>query len=268
MPGPTAPLGVRVVFVAVEGFGKTTTGALGEAPLIIMAPEEQGYLTLHSRGLVPACPMMQPRSWPQLLAAVEAVATDPGDRRTLVLDAMVGLEALCAAHVCQTNFGGDWGERGFAAYGRGARIVSREWPQLLARLSAVSRRGVDVLLLGHARVKRFSAPDGPDYDRYECNVGTEDVWARTKAWGEAVLFGMFRPIVEQSRPESNVARAHGKAIAHQRILRCQYSAVADSKNQFGLEPEYAMPDNAAAFAASFWHLVKGSAAAGGKERKR
>ncbi len=255
--------GVRVVYVAVEGFGKTTVGALGPAPLMIIAPEEHGYLTLYSRGLVPELPVMQPRSWPQLLAGIEAVTAEPGEVGTVVLDAIVGFESLCAAWVCQTNFGGDWGERGFAAYGRGSRIVAREWPGLLARLTALSRRGVNVLMLGHARVRRFNAPDGPDYDRYECNVGTDEVWARTKAWGEAVLFGSFRPIVEQDRVEGNVAKAHGKAIAHERILRCQYSAVADAKNQFGLAPEYKLPDDPAACAAAFWALIINS-----KENRR
>lgn len=258
--------GVRVVYVAVEGFGKTTTGALGPNPLMIMAPEEQGYLTLHSRSLVPELPMMQPRSWPQLLAGIEQIIGSPSEYETVVLDAMVGLEALCASWVCHTNFGGDWGERGFAAYGRGTRIVAREWPQLLARLSALADRGVNVLVLGHARVKRFNAPDGPDYDRYECNCGSDEVWARTKAWGEAVLFGMFRPIVEQNRPESNIAKAHGKAIAHERIMRCEYSAVADAKNQYGLEAEYRLPDEPRACAAAFWGLVIGGKAA--KENRR
>lgn len=250
--------GVRVVYVAVEGFGKTTVGAFGPDPLMIMAPDEYGYLTLHSRGLVPELPVMQPRTWHELLAGLESVIADPSRYRTVVLDAMVGLESLCATWVCQTQFNGDWGERGFGAYGRGARIVAREWPQLLARLGALSERGVNVLLLGHARIRRFNAPDGPDYDRYECNCGSDDVWARTKAWGEAVLFGMFRPVVEQNRPDANIARARGKAIAHERVLLCQYSALADAKNWYGLEPEYRLPDEPRACAAMFWSLVLGN----------
>lgn len=251
-------MGTRVVFVATEGFGKTTVGALGENPVILTMPDERGYYTLLSRGLVPAVPCMQIRSWPELLASVEALAKDPGDRKTAVLDAMAGMESLLAQHVCRLHFNNDWGEKGYAAFGRGAKVVQREWPALLPRLTALANKGVDVLLLGHAKVRRFNSPEGADYDRYECNVGTDEVWARTKAWAEAVLFGNFRSIVETSRPESNVAKAYGKAIAHERIMRCQYSAVADAKNQLGLMAEYAMPDNAEEFARTFWGLVKGT----------
>jgi len=248
---------VRVVLVGVEGIGKTSIAAFAETPLMIMAPEELGYLTLYSRGLVPECAIVQPRSWLEVLAAIESAAREPGKYKTLVLDAMAGLESLCAWHVCQTEFKGDWGEKGFCAYGRGPGIVARTWPAILPRLTACARAGLDVILLGHARVKNFKNPDGADYDRYECNTGNDNVWARTKMWAEACLFLSFRPIVELVRPEANVARAHGKAIGQQRIMRCEYSAVADAKNQLGLSPEYEMPDNPAACAAAFWNLVKG-----------
>lgn len=245
-----------MVYVATEGYGKTTVAALAPDPVIVMAPDELGYLTLLSRELVPAVPVIQPRTWPDLLGAIDAFGRDPQGRKTLALDAMAGLETLLATHICVSQFGGDWGEKGFAAWGRGRGIVGREWPMLLSRLTSIARLGINVLILGHAKVKRFDAPDGPAYDRYECNVGTDEVWARTKAWAEAVLFGSFRAIVEQSRPESNTAKAHGKAVAHQRILRCQYSAVADAKNQWGLAPEYVLSDDPAACASEFWSLVK------------
>lgn len=252
-----ARIATRTVLVGVEGIGKTTIGAFADAPVIIMAPDELGYLTLFSRGMVPECSIIQPRTWPELLAAVEGLAVDPQGHKTVVLDAMAGMESLCAWHVCQTEFNGDWGEKGFRAYGRGPGLVARTWPSILPRLTACANAGMDVLLLGHARVKRFNAPDGPDYDHWECNTGNDEVWSRTKMWAEACLFVGFRAVVEQVRPEANVAKAHGKAVAHQRIMRCQYSAVADAKNQYGLAPEYTMPDDAAECAAAFWHLIKG-----------
>lgn len=248
-------LGSRVVFVAVEGFGKTTTGALGPKPVFICTPDEQGYITLLSRGLVPPLPVMQVRSWLELLASVEALARDAQGRETIVLDAMAGLEQLCAQHVCTTQYKGDWSKSGYLSFYEGPKVTARTWPLLLSRLTACARKGVNVLMLGHAKVRRFNAPDGIDYDRYECNVGTEEVWARTKAWAESVLFGNFRAIVETTGRENNTAKAHGKAVAHERILRCQYSAVADAKNTYGLAAEYAMPDDAAKFAESFWTMM-------------
>lgn len=254
MPGKSGA-GIRAVLVGVEGIGKTTIGAYAPDPVIIMAPDELGYLTLHSRGLVPTVPTMRPRNWPQLLQAVEGFARDVQGRKTIVLDAMAGLESMCAGFVCQTEFGGDWGEKGYQAYGRGKGITTRTWPQLLLRLTSCANKGMNVLLLGHARVRAFNSPDGPSYDRYECNVGTDEVWAKTKAWCESSSFLLFRPIVDQAVNQTNMAKAKGKAVAHTRVMRCAYSAVSDAKNQYGLQDEYTMPDDPAACAAAYWNLM-------------
>lgn len=248
--------GVRVTLVAVNGWGKTTIGAFGENPVVVMSPDEQGYLTLQSRGLVPTVPIMQVRSWPELLASVSGLAKDPQGRKTVVVDALAGMESLCAKHVCETQYKGDWGEKGFMAFYRGPAQVAREWPALLLRLTACARAGLDVIVLGHAKVQTFKNPDGPDYDRYECACGTSDLWGRTRDWAEAVLFGNFKPIVETARQEDNIAKAKGKAIGQKRIMRCQFSAAADAKNQYGLGAEYEMPNTAEACAAAFWNLIK------------
>lgn len=247
--------GSRVVFVAVNGYGKTTCGAYGPEPVVIMSPDEHGYITLHDHGIVPSVPIMQPKSWPELLASIESFAADRQGRKTIVLDALAGLEFLLARHVCETRFKGDWGKTGFLSWNEGPREVARIWPSLLARLMACSKNGMNILILGHAKVSRFNNPDGADYDRYECNCGAIELWNRTRDWAEAVLFGNFRAIVDQAREQANIAKAHGKAIGQQRIIRCQYSAAADAKNQYGLGPEYVMPDDREKFAESFWSMV-------------
>lgn len=258
MAVPTiVPTGSRVVLVAVNGYGKTTIGAYGESPVVICAPDEQGYMTLLKHGLVPAIPVMQVKSWPELLASLSGLAQDKQGRKTIVLDALAGFEYLLARHVCETQFKGDWSERGFMSFYRGPAQVAREWPALLLRLTQCANAGLNVLLIGHAKVARFSNPDGADFDRFECACGHVDLWGRTRDWAEAVLFGNFRAIVDTARPESNIAKAKGKAIGQERILRCQYSAAADAKNQYGLAPEYTMPNEAEACAAAFWNLVNG-----------
>lgn len=247
--------GIRAVLVAVNGYGKTTAAAHGPDPVVVMAPDELGYMTLLSRGLVPAVPVVEPTTWPETLASIDAIADAPQGRKTIVLDALTGFEMLLAAHVCKTQCGGDWGEKGFMAFYRGPAQVAREWPALLMRLTRAAEKGLNVLVIGHAKSTKFKNPDGPDYDRYECACGTEDLWGRTRNWAEAVLFGNFRAIVDTARPEANIAKASGKAIGQERILRCQHSAAADAKNQYGLQPEYVMPDEPQAFAAAFWNLI-------------
>lgn len=260
MAVPSGPVGgTRTVLVAVNGWGKTTIGAYAEDPVMLISPDEMGYPTLLSRGLVPAVPAMQPRSWPEALACIESLARDQQGRKTIVVDALAGFEHLLARHICKTQFGGDWSKTGFLSWNEGPRVVARIWPMLLARLLACARAGMDILILGHAKIEKFENPDGANYDRYVCNCGHADLWARTKDWAEAVLFGNFRAIVDTARPETNTAKAKGKAIGQQRLMRAQFSSSADAKNQYGLQPEYIMPDNPEECASAFWRLIKGDA---------
>jgi len=260
--------GARVVFVAVNGYGKTTAGALGPDPVIIMSPDERGYETLFDHGLVPAVPLMRPASWPELIASLRALASDPQGRRTVVLDALAGFEYLLARHICENQYGNDWGKGGFLAWNEGPRIVARTWPVLLGALQSCAQRGLHVLVLGHAKVTKFNNPDGPDYDRYECACGTADLWSRTRDWAEAVLFGNFVAIVDQAREQANIAKAHGKAIGQQRVLRCQYSSAADAKNQYGLDAQYVMPDDPRRFADAFWRMITRENTRQNKENQR
>lgn len=247
--------GARVVLVAVNGFGKTTAGAMMPNPVMILAPQEDGYLTLHKRGLVPSVPMLRVKSWDETLMALDELATNPGDRQTVVCDAIVGFEHLLAHKICHRDFEGDWGERGFRAWNSGPATVAREWPQLLVRLDRCADAGLDVILLGHASIRSFSPPDGPAYDRYECSVTTKEVWARTKDWGEAVLFGTFQATVDQVKTQTNAAKAKGKAVSEKRVLRCRYSAYADAKNQYGLDAVYDVPDDPAQWSKAFHALI-------------
>lgn len=258
MPDAIPNAASRTVLVAVPGYGKTSIGAFADRPVMIVMPNELGYITLYRHELVPAVPVMMPRSWSELLACIESIARDPGDRKTLVLDALAGAEALLSSQICAEHFKGEWGEKGFGAFGRGAKIVMREWPAILPRLTACARKGVDVLLLAHSKVKLFSDPAGPNYDRYEIDMGNDEAWSRTRMWSEAVMYGIFQPIVDQARPEANTARAKGKAIAQNRILRTENSPICDAKCQLGLEPVYTMPNSAAECAAAYWALVKGT----------
>lgn len=247
---PLQKCGARIVLVGEMGWGKTSISAGGPNPIIIAAPGENGYLTLFQRGLVPECDVAMPGSWPDLLSTLSSI-TRMTPARTVVLDALVGFESLCASHVCETEFGGDWGEKGFMAYGRGKGIVQRTWPLILPRFDALVRHGHNVMVLAHAQIRRFDNPVGAAYDRYEANVAPE-VWARTKAWAECVCFGTFLPIIDEGK---NKHAGKGKAVGHARVMHCQYSAVADAKNQYGLEPRYTMPDEPRACADAFWSLM-------------
>src|SRR5260370_30131879 len=61
------PLAPRIIINGVEGWGKTTLAAYAPDTAIIMAPNENGYETLLSAGLVPNIVRTSVNSWKELL---------------------------------------------------------------------------------------------------------------------------------------------------------------------------------------------------------
>ena len=115
-----------------------------------------------------------------------------------MLDALGSFERLCQEHVCARDFGGDWGERGFASYQKGYDLAVNDWLQLLHRLDRLHRQGVVILILSHCKINTFKNPLGVDFDRYvsDCHHKT---WGVTIRWSDAVLFGNFLTIIDDEK---------------------------------------------------------------------
>ncbi len=227
----------RIVVNAVEGWGKTTLGAYAPSPVILMARGETGYDTLLSATppLVPAVPAEPIESWTELLGWLDTLAVDPQGRETVVLDALGGFERLCHEHVCDTEFKGDWGERGFAAFQKGYDLSVGEWLKLLARLDRLHDNDMAIIMLGHAKIAPFKNPLGPDHDRYICDVHHK-TWAPTNRWADAVLFGNFYTVMEDEAKAERSGK--GKAIGGtDRVLYTEHRDAYVAKNRYRMPAE-------------------------------
>ena len=252
-----------IVLNAVEGWGKTTVGAFAPKPLIAMSDSEQGYLTLLEYKRVPDVPTTTLTTWPQVLGLVEMLTANPGDIRTLVFDALGGIERLCHAFVCKRDFAdrdhpeGNWGEKGFASYGRGPEVATNEWRQLIGRLVTMQeRQPVNILILSHCKVKTFKNPEGADYDRYTSDCH-EKTWGVTHKWADAVLMANFYTVV-QGVESGQETKRKGKAIGDaQRIIYTERRASWDAKNRYGMPAEIDVPNEPSQSWATIENAMKG-----------
>lgn len=232
-----APRGLRIVLNAVEGWGKTSLAAYGPEPAILMAHGETGYETLLAHDRVPRVPRATVASWEGLLAFVRE-QNGECPYQLLALDAMGGMERLCHAHVCTRDFKGDWGEKGFMGYQRGYEVAVADWLQLLQALDALATEGMHVLLLGHVQVRPFKNPLGDDYDRFVGDLHPKTA-APTFRWADAVLFGTFRTILDDSH-----GKARPKGIGGQdRVLFTEHHDAYDAKNRLGMPAEIKVPND-------------------------
>ncbi len=246
----------RIVINAVEGFGKTSCGAFAPNPCILMANEETGAQTLLAAGLIPQVAGSVVETWESLLATLDSLITS-GGHETLVLDALSGFEKMCHACVCSRDFGGDWGEKGFASYQKGYDVSVNEWRLLLQRLDQLrTAQGMTILILSHTQVRPFKNPVGEDFDRYiaDCHPKT---WSPTAKWADAVLFGNFITVLDKGKSGKDRAKGVGGTS---RVIYTQRRDAWDAKNRYGMPEAIDLSDSPA----DNWTKIASAMSGGGK----
>ena len=170
----------KAVIFGPEGIGKSTLAAQFPAPVFLDTEGGTHHLDV---ARLPA-----PKSWDDVTKAVTALATEPHEFKTLVLDTVDWLEKLLIEHVCkQANKASieDFG------YGKGYVVLAEEFTKFLASLEPLLRRGMHVLLLAHTRIVKFEQPDAAGaYDRYELKL-SKQVGPLVKEWCDVLLFGNY-----------------------------------------------------------------------------
>lgn len=248
--------GKGLILYATEGFGKTTMAAYAEESVIMMADGESGYTTLFNADRVPECPQVTLKSWTEVLAQVEAIIADPQGIKLLALDAIGGFERLCHQHICDAQYGGEWGEKGFTGYMRGYDVAIPEWLKLLSALERLrfGDAAVDVLLLGHSKIQPFKNPLGADFDRFNCECHHK-TWGVTNKWADDTMFGTFAAVVDKAKPGDKKGKGIGGT---QRVVYTKRCDAYDAKTRHGLPEEIAIPNDRTLAWDTIAKLLKGA----------
>lgn len=224
----------KVFLYGIEGVGKTTFAAGAPNPIFLAA--EDGIRNLDP---VPeSFPM--PSSFQDVLDAVSELTTAEHGYQTLVIDTIDYIDGLIRDEVCRRN---GWSAEDFDAYGRGLKVTPDEHRRLIAAVDRlVATRGMNVVVLAHARTKNFKNPAGADYLRYEPNLAGEMAPALWKYWAEAVLFGTHEAFVQVAKGGSDdPALKRGKGVSTgRRVVYTEWNAAYDAKNRYGLPPVLAL----------------------------
>lgn len=240
--GPSLPN--RLILHATEGWGKTSFGAMAPNPVFIMTKGETGLQTLIDAKQLPETPHFpECMSFADINGALDFLLVDEHPFRTLVLDTLNGAEQLCHQHTCDTYFGGDWSDNGFASYGKGYLRSLEVWRELLAKIDRVRiEKRMTIICLCHTGVSNFKNPEGSDFDRYmpklyECK--TFSFWEPAKQWADIVLFGHYEMMaIGRGGKEETDPTKKGKGVGGtDRILLTQRTAAYDAKNRLGLKEE-------------------------------
>jgi hypothetical protein len=224
----------RICLYSPPKWGKSSFAAHAPDPVFLTTKGEDGIMVLKQSGLVPPSVRCFPRcaqTWQELIRALARLITHGPRPATLVLDTLNGAEQLCHNHVCQTVYGGDWGEKGFSCFQQGYRTTGpKELERLFDAFDQLRELGTAVICLAHTAVKKVNNPTGPDYDRSRPALH-EASWDISARRFDIILCGTFETILSKTGPRDRKAKASG---GERRIILARPGAAHEAGGRYPL----------------------------------
>ena len=212
----------RLLLYGVAGVGKTEFAAASPRPVILQTEDGLGRIEATTFGLL--------RSFDEIMEALGALYTEPHDFETLVVDSLDWLEPLVWRHTAQTHNQPDIESFG---YGKGYLAALDTWRSFLDGVNALrDERGMGVILIAHAEIKRFDSPETEPYDRYQPKLH-RSASALVQEHVDAVLFANYRVSTLKSDVGFNKKVVRGVS-GGDRLLHTAERPAFLAKNRFGL----------------------------------
>lgn len=168
----------RTLFYGQHGIGKSSWAAGSPSPFFIQC--EEGL-----DDIGPARTDLQ-TSVQEVEDSLAYLSEAPHDFKTVVIDTLDWYEKLIWQLVAKNNKVSSIDEIPFF---RGYGYCLPFWEQFLRCLDFLLKtRGMNVILLAHAKIQRFQDPKSDGYDRYEPALHKK-VCATLQEWCDEVLFG-------------------------------------------------------------------------------
>ena len=178
----------------------------------------------------------RPLSWTMLMDQVNYFVAHPDELGTLVIDTMDWAERLCIDQILA-----DKKIRGIEdiPYGKGYVYVAEEIGRLLNRLEDLKQKGVNIVLVAHATMRKFEQPDElGTYDRWELKLSKKTA-PLVKEAVDMLLFCNYKTMVVNIDGQG-AQKGKNKAQGGRRVMYTQHHPCWDAKNRFGLPEELPM----------------------------
>lgn len=211
----------RIMLYGVYGIGKSTFAA--GAPDAVFLPTEDGIANIDCESF----PLS--KTYEQFMGYLSELCTEDHDRKTIVVDTLDWLEQLLWRDVerkqCVTSIE-DIG------YARGYTFACKQWRQILNALDYLrDHKGMDCLLLAHAKIERFSPPDNDPFDRYSPKLHKLAAGIMQE-WCDEVLYANYR-VFTKTEGEGFTKRTQGVGTG-ERIIHTSERPSHLAKNRANL----------------------------------
>lgn len=221
----------RILTYGTEGVGKSTLAASTPRPIFVQTEDGLGEIDCDKFPLA--------HSFDDVLAALQALASESHSYETVVVDSLDWLERMIWDAVCKRESATTIEKVG-GGYGKGYLLALDFWRRFIDRLVSLhSDRRMMVFLIAHAKVEKFEDPETSAYDRYSPRLHKHAAALLTE-WCDAVLFASRRFITRSEDTGFGRQRAIAAPVGTgggERILRTIGGPSCVAKNRYRLKPE-------------------------------
>ena len=162
-------------------------------------------------------PRYFPEKYQDVLEILDALATQPNEYKTVVVDTLDAVQKMLFDYIAMKNSKQTIEDIG---YGKGYKFAALEIPNLLAHFEKLQKRGVSVLMLCHAGIKTFANPEGENYDHYVPML-FESIATQIKQYADFTLFATYKVGVDAKKGVG------GK----ERVIYTEHCAAYDAKSR-------------------------------------
>tara|TARA_R110002020_G_scaffold49027_4_gene139940 strand:+ start:143 stop:913 length:771 start_codon:yes stop_codon:yes gene_type:complete len=150
----------RICIYGGAGVGKSTFAAAAPRPIFLAT--EDGV------GVIGADRFPQLATYDDVVAAIDSLANEDHQYKTVVLDSLDWLEPLVWQKICDVQKLNSIEDAGF---GKGYQYASELWRDLLRRFEELrhSKRMVTIFI-AHSAIRPYDPPDQDRYDRFDLKL--------------------------------------------------------------------------------------------------
>lgn len=211
-----------IVAYGGPGVGKTTFAA--GAPGAIFVRTEDGL------GNIEADAFPLATSFAEVIEALRVLAKEDHPFRWVVLDSLSALEPLIWSAVAQAEGKRNIEDLGF---GKGYVVAMDYWRQIFdALMLLATEKGIGSVLIAHAEVSRYEAPDVDAYDRAQIKLHKR-AFGLVYERADVIGYAAPRVMVRKEQLGRDQTRNHGISTG-ERLLHLVERPAYVAKNRYSL----------------------------------
>ncbi len=220
----------RILDYSTHGLGKTSLAAGAPNPVFLQTEDGLGEIEADTFGIL--------RTYDEIMDAIGTLYSEPHDFKTVVLDSADWTESIVWAQTCKLN---GWPNIEHPGFGKGYAATGDVWRTLLDGLQALrDERGMAVIILAHSEIRKFSAPDEVEYDRYQPKLH-KIASALIQEHVDCVWFMNYQVSITKDNPRDKDSRVRGVG-GGMRVLYTTERPSHLAKNRYRMPDKITLPD--------------------------